>query len=354
MSLADADRPRPAAAAPCREERQSSCGAWKSRKVPSRELRGREGGVGRRVGRAAAGAQGAGSGGGLGDVYCERGEERALHGGEGGEGCVRSRARWARGGGWARQGGRDCAWDGHSSERRRLRGTPDRGRADGARAGGGRAASLDRSIGARRARRDGGVTAARAWSWWAARLGPEASPHGARPRRPLRPHASLRAPPRSNPIRLPHSPPLLSPPRAHKVRTSPFPSPRRARTALPISSTAAPSAPPRCAITSANHHHSAPTTPTAARFEPASGRLRRLAQRPAGAEPAGTTPLHVSAPQAHLTCAPPVLLLPVQVDRCPGAHGTAGTAGCGGPLRASASHLAPCARPRACWASWAL
>ena len=52
----------------------------------------------------------------------------------------------------------------------------------------------------------------------------------AAPLRAASPTRLARAP-RSNPIRLPHSPPLLSPPRSNKVRTSPFPSPRRARTA---------------------------------------------------------------------------------------------------------------------------
>jgi len=117
---------------------------------------------------------------------------------------------------------------------------------------------------------------------------------------------------RSNPIRLLHSPPLLSPPRAPQG-THPAPFPARAAPAPPLrisASTGAPSAPPPCATTSANlpPRHSAPTTPRGLpASSPRRGRLRAGAA-PCCAEPAGTTPLHVSAPQADLTRAPPVLL----------------------------------------------
>ena len=153
----------------------------------------------------------------------------------------------------------------------------------------------------------------------------------------------VRAPPRSILIRLPHSPPSC----LHRApaRYAPTPS-LLAPPAPPLrisASTAAPSAPPPCATTSSNHHPATARPPrrAAARFAVASGRLR------AGAAPcllaqSHNAPAPVSAPQAHLTRAPPVRLLPVQVVRRPGAarHGWA-WAGCGGPLRASASQLAP-------------
>jgi hypothetical protein len=169
--------------------------------------------------------------------------------------------------------------------------------------------------------------------------------HRTRPRRTLRLLQCLRAPPFDYILlnSTSYSPPSCLHRAPTRYAPSPFPA-CAAPAPLRISaSSAAPSAPPPCATSSANHHpatarHLGPRLPASSRR--VGGCV--LAQRPAGAEPAGTTPLRVSAPQAHLTRAPPVLLLPVQVDRRPGAarHGWA-WAGCGGPLRASASQLGP-------------
>ena len=149
-----------------------------------------------------------------------------------------------------------------------------------------------------------------------------------------------------------HRPPVSTAP--NKVRTQPLPCSRRARTAASHIRLR------RAQRGSALCDHLLPRQPAAqratarpprraaARFEAASGRLRAGAQRPACWRRA-RTPLHVSAPQAHLTRAlrQVVLLRLCMLSRCAGAarHGTAGMAGCGGPLRACSC---ACAWPGAC------
>jgi len=146
--------------------------------------------------------------------------------------------------------------------------------------------------------------------------------------------AALRAP-RSILIQLPHSPPSclhrapqgthqplpFAAPRPHRRFAYPPPPPRPARLRL------VPRPPPPPTTTAR------PPRLAAARFEPATRAVACWRSAPAGAEPAGTTPLRSFSTASALTRAPPVLLLPVQVDRCAGAHGTAGTGWHGG-LRA--------------------
>jgi hypothetical protein len=122
---------------------------------------------------------------------------------------------------------------------------------------------------------------------------------------------------------------LLSQPRPHKVRTQPaLPCLRRARTAASLCSTAAPSAPPPCATTSANLPHAAahPPRPTAARFVPATWAVacwRRALLRRACWHNAPARFCTASRTDARSSSAPsaPCRLTGVQVR-----HGTAGRA----------------------------
>jgi hypothetical protein len=163
---------------------------------------------------------------------------------------------------------------------------------------------------------------------------------------------------RSTPIRLLHSrtasclhrapqgasrSPSLLAPRPHRRFAYPPPPPRPARLRLVR--------PPPPTPTSRPARHSVPTTPTAARFEPASGRLRAGAA-PRCAEPAGITPparfSTASAPDARCSSAPSA---PCRLSRCAGAA----RLGVGGLRETAARERLPtraCVRPGACRTAW--